>query len=172
MKIELKTLDEIDPYQLAYHANNPHIGEYLRNSFPYPYTLDHAMSFITFSLQHNAVDFGIVVNDICVGCIGITFHKDIYLKNCEIGYWLSPEYWGHGIMQKVLAMLSSFIFDNYTVTKICAEVFAENKASAHILENNGFEQEGYLKDHVFKDGQYHDIILYGLRKESYGNKKI
>ena len=51
MIIELKTLDQIDPCQLAYHANEKSIGMYLRNTFPYPYTLDHAMSFITHSLH-------------------------------------------------------------------------------------------------------------------------
>ncbi len=172
MKIELKTLDEIDPYQLAHQANNPHIGQYLRNSFPYPYTLDHAMKFISFSLQHQSLDFAIVVDNQCVGCVGVTFHKDIYLKNCEIGYWLGYDYWNLGIMNKVIAMLCPYLFENFTITKICAEVFAENQASAHILEKNGFEKEGYLKKHVYKNGKYYDLILYGLRKESYENKKI
>ena len=62
MIIELKTLDQIDPCQLAYHANEQSIGNYLRNSFPYPYTLDHAMSFITHSLENHGLDFGIVVD--------------------------------------------------------------------------------------------------------------
>ena len=69
-------------------------------------------------------------------------------------------------------MLCPYLFENFTITKICAEVFAENQASAHILEKNGFEKEGYLKKHVYKNGKYYDLILYGLRKESYENKKI
>ena len=43
MKIELLSLDEIDPCQLAIHANDPLVNRYLKNSFPFPYTLDHAM---------------------------------------------------------------------------------------------------------------------------------
>lgn len=167
MKIELKTLDEIDPCQLAYYANHPLISQYLRNSFPYPYTLDHAMSFITYSLQHQNMDFGIVVDNVCVGCIGVTFHKDIYIKNCEIGYWLGYDYWNRGIMTKVIHMLCQYLFENFTVTKICAEVFAENQISAHALEKNQFTKEGYLYKHIYKDNCYHDLILYGLRKESY-----
>ena len=42
MIIELKSLDEIDPCEFAYYASDPNINTYLRNSFPAPYTLDHA----------------------------------------------------------------------------------------------------------------------------------
>lgn len=75
MIIELKSLDEIDPCEFAYYANDPNINTYLRNSFPAPYTLDHALSFITHSLQHHALDFAIVVDGKCVGCVGVTFQK-------------------------------------------------------------------------------------------------
>lgn len=168
MKIELKTLDAIQPDQLAYHANNPHIKQYLRNSFPYPYTLDHAASFIQHSLDQHALDFGIVVNDECIGCIGVSFHKDIYIKNCEIGYWISETYWGQGIMKKVIKMICPYLFENYTITKIYAEVFAENVASIRVLEDNGFTQEGYLRNHAFKDGEYHDLIILSLMEDDYG----
>lgn len=167
MKIELKPLNEIDPVEFAYHANHPEIGRYLRNSFPYPYTLNHAVSFIQHSLQNHALDFGIVVDNTCIGCINISFHHDIYIKNCEIGYWISPLYWGQGIMKKVLQTLIPYLFENYSITKICAEVYAENIASIHVLKDNGFVQEGYLKHHLYKDGQYHDLFLFGLLEEDY-----
>lgn len=165
MRIELKNLDEIDPCQLAYYTNDININKYLRNTFPYPYTLDHAMAFITYSLQNNTYDFGIVVDDVCIGCIGITFRKDIYCRTCEIGYWIGKDYWGKGITTQVVKTICRYIFENFVVTKICAEVFAENIASAKVLENCGFEKEGYLKDHVYKNNCYYDMIIYGLRKE-------
>ena len=149
MKIELLSLDEIDPCQLAIHANDPLVNRYLKNSFPFPYTLDHAMRFITHSLEHNALDFGIVVDGICIGCVGATFHKDVFIKNCEIGYWIGSQYWGLGITKRVVKM------------------FCENIASCHVLEANGFQKEGYLKKHVYKNNNYHDLIIYGLREEEY-----
>lgn len=172
MKIELKSLDDIDPCQLAYFANDIHVNRYLRNSFPYPYTLDHALSFITYSLQHQNLDFGIVVDDICIGCIGVTFQKDIYVKNCEIGYWIGYDYWGQGITSKVVKLIVDFLFHNFTITKINAEIFSDNIGSQKVLEKCGFEKEGYLKKQVYKNGEYFDVILYGLRKEIYEYKKV
>lgn len=167
MKIELKSLDDIDPSQLAYHANDMYVNQYLRNSFPYPYTLDHALSFITYSLEHHAMDYGIVVNEQCIGCIGVTFHKDIYIKNCEIGYWIGREFWGQGIMSRVVKLLTDYLFENFTITKITAEVFSDNVASCCVLEKCNFIKEGYLQRHAYKDGKYHDVVVYGLRKDLY-----
>lgn len=169
MKIELKSLDQIDPFQLAYHANHPMISTYLRNSFPYPYTIEHANHYIEYSIQNHCLDFGIVVDNQCIGCIGVTFGKDIYIKNCEIGYWISYEFWGQGIMHHVIEMICPYLFEHFSITKIVAEVFAENKASIKVLEDYHFQQEGYLHDHVYKDGKYHDVILFGLRKCHNGN---
>ena len=167
MKIELLSLDEIDPSQLAIHANDPLVNRYLKNSFPFPYTLDHAMRFITHSLEHNALDFGIVVDGICIGCVGATFHKDVFIKNCEIGYWIGSQYWGLGITKRVVKMFCDYLFSHFTITKIYAEIYSENIASCHVLEANGFQKEGYLKKHVYKNNNYHDLIIYGLREEEY-----
>ena len=167
MKIELLSLVEIDPCQLAIHANDPLVNRYLKNSFPFPYTLDHAMRFITHSLEHNALDFGIVVDGICIGCVGATFHKDVFIKNCEIGYWIGSQYWGLGITKRVVKMFCDYLFSHFTITKIYAEIYSENIASCHVLEANGFQKEGYLKKHVYKNNNYHDLIIYGLREEEY-----
>ena len=172
MKIELLSLDEIDPCQLAIHANDPLVNRYLKNSFPFPYTLDHAMRFITHSLEHNALDFGIVVDGICIGCVGATFHKDVFIKNCEIGYWIGVPYWGMGLIpeavrKRVVKMFCDYLFSHFTITKIYAEIYSENIASCHVLEANGFQKEGYLKKHVYKNNNYHDLIIYGLREEEY-----
>ena len=48
------------------------------------------------------------------------------------------------------------------LSKITAHVFARNAASARVLEKCGFQQEGYLKKHYLKDGQFLDARLYGL----------
>lgn len=162
MKIELLPLDQIDPYQLANYANDFNVSLYLTNSFPHPYTLENALSFINFSLSNHQLDLGIVVDDVCVGCIGAVFKKDIYTYNCELGYWLSSHYWNKGIMSRVLPYMCEYIFENYNIHKICAQVFVENTASSHLLEKCHFKKEGYLHEHVYKNGKYHDIILYGL----------
>lgn len=166
MKIELKPFNKINPNELAYHANDINVQKYLRN-FPYPYTLNHALHFIAHSLKNQNIEYAIVVDDICVGCISAQMKKDIYMYNCEIGYWLSSHYWNQGIMSQVVRIFCHYLFTHYPIHKICAEVFVENIGSYHVLTKNGFVQEGHLIKHVYKDNTFHDIILLGLRSDDF-----
>jgi len=83
----------------------------------------------------------------------------------EIGYWLAKPYWGRGIMTAVVRRLCVFAFAELGLVKILAHVFAGNGASAKVLEKCGFRQEGYLRKHHCKDGNYLDARLFALLKE-------
>lgn len=78
----------------------------------------------------------------------------------ELGYWLAMPYWGRGIMTAVLRRLCDLAIAEFGVTKITAHVFADNLASAKVLQKCGFQQEGYLRMHYLKDGKYLDAKLF------------
>jgi RimJ/RimL family protein N-acetyltransferase len=83
----------------------------------------------------------------------------------EIGYWLAKPYWGRGIMTGVVRRACEFAFAEFALVKITAHVFANNSASARVLQKCGFVQEGFLRKHYLKGGQYLDARLFGLLKE-------
>jgi RimJ/RimL family protein N-acetyltransferase len=76
-----------------------------------------------------------------------------------MGYWLGEEFWGRGIMTEAVGALTDFCFDNFPLRRIYAEAFANNPASARVLEKVGFVFEGRLKNHVIKDGELLDSLL-------------
>ena len=80
----------------------------------------------------------------------------------EIGYWLATPYWCRGIMTAVVKAVCHHAFENLGLGKITAQVFSFNDASARVLEKCDYEQEGYLKKHFVKDGQFIDDKAYGL----------
>lgn len=168
MKIELRPYIENDCYALATLANNRNVSRYLRDCFPYPYSYNDAISFVTHILSmpiEKGIEFAIIVDDNFAGAIGASFKDDMYYKTCELGYWLGEPYWGQGIMDKAVKLMADYIFDNFSITKISAEVFSNNIGSQKVLEKNNFELEGTLKKHVFKNGQYMDLKIYGLLKD-------
>ena len=63
-------------------------------------------------------------------------------------------------MTAVVGKLCEHAFDTWKLTKLSAYVFAHNAASARVLEKCGFEQEGYLRRHFFKDGHLLDARLF------------
>jgi RimJ/RimL family protein N-acetyltransferase len=67
-------------------------------------------------------------------------------------------------MTEAMSAVTDFCFDNFPLRRISAEVFANNTASARVLEKAGFTFEGRLKNHVVKDGQVLDSLLYARTK--------
>lgn len=85
-------------------------------------------------------------------------------EKAEIGYWLAKPYWGKGIVTEVVRRLCEFAFDQYGLRRIYAQAFATNPASARVLEKAGFELEGTLRRHHFRDGEPIDVLFFGMMR--------
>jgi RimJ/RimL family protein N-acetyltransferase len=80
----------------------------------------------------------------------------------EIGYWLARPFWGRGIMTAVVQRVCQHAFEELGLVKITAHVFSHNPASARVLVKCGFQEEGYLRKHYLKDGDFIDARLFAL----------
>jgi len=78
----------------------------------------------------------------------------------EIGYELSPDQWGQGYASEAVAEIVRFGFDELGVHRITAWLVADNVASARVLEKNGFQLEGRLRDKEQYKGRYWDVLMY------------
>ena len=63
--------------------------------------------------------------------------KDTLHKTC-IGYRLSEEHWGQGIASRTVALMVDYLFSRTDMEIITASTMVENRASARVLEKNGF----------------------------------
>lgn len=157
----LRPWSRSDATSLAKNADDLEIWKNLRNSFPNPYTLRDAKAWIKHaSKQQPTENFAIEVEGVAVGAIGIEFKQDIYCKNAEIGYWLGRNYWGCGIMTKAVSEMVDYTFKHFPVRKIYAEIFDGNEGSEQVLLRNDFILEARLAKHIFKSGQYKDVLIY------------
>lgn len=69
------------------------------------------------------------------------------LRVKEVGYVLSKEYWGQGLMVEALCKVIEFCFDECGLDAVTAGHFAANEQSRKVLEKCGFQ--------FVKQGQYH-----------------
>jgi len=60
----------------------------------------------------------------------------------EIGYTLSPEYWGQGLVSELVPHLSEYLFNLSDAPKIVAFTDPQNIASQKVLLKNGFRAIG------------------------------
>lgn len=165
METSLREFIEADWQCLQYHANNPAIARYMTNQFPYPYTEFHAKEFIfriskMLPSQVLAIDF----QGECIGAIGIHPQTEIMEKNAELGYWLSQEYWGKGVVTKCVKEMLDYGFSHFPVNRIYARPFGSNIASQKVLEKAGFRLEARLEKVIYKNGIYEDELIYAVRR--------
>jgi ribosomal-protein-alanine N-acetyltransferase len=57
--------------------------------------------------------------------------------------------------------MSDFAFESLNLHKLHTNVVDANIGSARILEKNGYELEGRLKDHYFIEDKYYDALFFG-----------
>jgi ribosomal-protein-alanine N-acetyltransferase len=154
-----------DVTSLVKHANNPNVSACLFDRFPSPYTMDDALTWVDFIVDKEPVTyFVIAVDDEVVGGIGLDFRQDVYRKAPLLGYWLSEEYWGSGIMTEAVQLVVGYAFANFDIVKLQAGVFSNNPKSMRVLEKAGFVREGILRSTIFKNGVVLDEVVYGLVK--------
>ncbi len=96
--------------------------------------------------------------------IGCTYLRDYDRENNKIEYGVflgSEDVKGKGIGTEILGLTLQFAFDELNVHKVFARAFADNPASIGSFLKGGFEKEAHLRDEVFVNGQYRDIVLLG-----------
>lgn len=135
----------------------------LRDGFPHPYTARDAELFVKMAKKsHTAFMLAIEVDKQAVGGIGIHFLNDVYRGTAEIGYWLSEDYWGRGIITDAVKAMIPIAFDTYSLQRLQAGIFASNPASMRVLEKCGFSCEAIHKKAITKNGIVMDEHLYAL----------
>ena len=160
---QLRPWREGDEDSLVRHANNRHIWNNVRDFFPHPYTPRDANSWVRANKSYQKpTNLAIEINGQAVGNIGFTVKDDIYRYNAEIGYWLSEEYWGRGIMKQALPLMTGYIFQNFEVNRIFACVLEGNTASMRVLQSAGYLREAIQRKAAIKNNMYLDEHIFAI----------
>jgi len=150
-----------DAAALAAIANNPKIYQRVRDAFPSPYTHSDAIQWIsTANKKKPPESFVIEYQGELAGTIGYIPGADVYVKSCEIGYFIGEPYWGKGIATEAIRMLIEHIWSLQKYVRIEALVFSNNLASGRVLEKNGFVLESIREKAVFKNNELIDDHIW------------
>jgi ribosomal-protein-alanine N-acetyltransferase len=106
-------------------------------------------------------------NDKVIGSFGM-HSLDAYRKSVEIGYGISPYYWGQGYFSETLKLAMEYIFNDLCLYRVVARTAILNTASIKGLEKLGFLKEGIMRDYYRGvDGKWFDAVLMSkLNKDS------
>ncbi|MFA6086350.1 GNAT family N-acetyltransferase [Mucilaginibacter sp.] len=154
-----------DAPSLQKHADNVNVSACLLDRFPSPYTLQDAETFIAMKINEEPVtNFAIEVNGEVAGVIGLDFRADVYRKTPLIGYWLSEQYWGRGIIPEAVKLITAYGFNNLDIICIQAAILSKNPKSMRVLEKAGYIKQGVLKGSIIKNNEILDEHVYATYK--------
>ncbi|MBE1553845.1 GNAT family N-acetyltransferase [Sporosarcina limicola] len=81
-----------------------------------------------------------------------------------IGFRLSPEFEGKGIVIRCANELIKYAFDRLDLNRIEISCAEDNFRSRALPEKRGFIKEGILRDHYYLNGDVHNLVVYSLLK--------
>ncbi len=81
---------------------------------------------------------------------------------CHLGYGLTRDCQGQGLMQEALEESIRYVFAQMQCHRIQANYMPRNQRSANVLERLGFRIEGEAKDYLLINGMWEDHILTSL----------
>ena len=105
------------------------------------------------------------------GAVGMIGLRDIDWKNgvaSGLGMRIArKEIRTRGLATDAWMTLMRYAFDELRLNRINGSALSYNAASLRVCEKVGFKVEGVQRQAVFKNGQYHDLIIMGCLKSDY-----
>lgn len=173
--LKLRMLREEDAEELftVVDANRQHLREWL------PWLdvnteIEHTRQFIRSTDEQHARNEGFVcavlLADRIVGLAG--YHPIRWAeRSVEIGYWLSRDALGKGIMTKCCRVLVDHAFTQLGLNRVSIPAAVGNSRSRAIPERLGFRREGIIRDAEWLYDHYVDHVLYAAHQREWNSEQ-
>ncbi len=170
--VKLRAFEKEDISKRHNVADNPATLRLLSSSTIMPRSLEEEAAIIERCLTPKDKDsfYTFAIENRKGELIGSCGYKDVSPKNrrCRISIAIYEERnWGKGYGTAALRKLLDFLFLEKNMHKVWLTVFAFNPRAMACYKKLGFREEGRLREHVYRDGKYHDAVLMGIFEREY-----
>ncbi|MBX3063604.1 MAG: GNAT family protein [Anaerolineae bacterium] len=94
-------------------------------------------------------------------------------STAELGIGIyPPEYLGKGYGQEAIRLLCDYAFRIQNFHRLWLETFSTNERALKSYLACGFVEEGRLRQHAWVDGQYVDMVVMGLLRSEWQQRKV
>jgi RimJ/RimL family protein N-acetyltransferase len=121
--------------------------------------------------QPQIILFSFLEDDQCIGYGGLT-NIDWESKRIELSFLLNhtraankEQY--EKDLSAFITLMKMVVFDDLKFNRIFTETYDIRPLHISILEKNGFQLEGRMKEHISINGNYTDSLLHGFLKKDY-----
>lgn len=154
-------------------ANHAFMNDYdtlrgMISGMPFPSSYDDERQWLNSQSSFTRGEYQFAVEDFEGDLVGRCGIIKIDWKNRvgELAIMIGAAYRGRGYGKEAMSLLCRFCFNEMNLHRLKVTVFAFNEPALRCYEANGFIREGLLRQEVFRDGAYRDVVIMGrLRDE-------
>ena|SRR5579864_443342 len=159
--IELRDLQDDDVERLFRWRLTPEVDRWMSDSAPQ--TLEeNRLWFEDFRVDPDRRGWIITVDGAPAGFLTLTGLASRHRRASWGWYIGDAAARGRGAGRAAQALGLDIAFDALGLERVVAEVLADNDVALRAQAAAGFRREGYLREHVIKDGRRRDVILLGI----------
>lgn len=166
----LRDLSPADRDLIRSWRNHPEVAKYM-------YT-DHEISteeheeWFNKALKDTSSRYWIIRSDnLDVGFLSIS-QIDRHNSRCYWAFYADPEIRSRGTGSFAEYAVLQYVFGELGLNKLCGEVLEFNQSVLNMHKKFGFVQEGLLRKHIYKQGQWHDVVCIGMLREEWEAKRM
>lgn len=102
------------------------------------------------------------------------FHSiDWRNRSGEVGIFIGEKkFWNQGFGFEVMRLLLRHGFNTLNLNRIYLQVFDNNLGAIRAYEKAGFVHEGRLRQDVYKNGVYHDVLVMGILRSEWQDSQF
>lgn len=161
---------ELEDIQLLRDLINAPEVEKMVVGWSFPVSAHQQVDWIN-SLSKDKTNARYIIDIDNVGAVGVASFTNIDFKNgtATVNIKLRQEdnIRQKGIGYEVITMLINYGFNQLNFNCLVANILSYNSASQKLFEKCGFVLEGTLRNRVFKNGAYQDLLSYSLLRSEY-----
>lgn len=113
----------------------------------------------------------IFADDVPIGSMYLT-DIDRNNKRCESGWLVAEkEYRSLKLAMALQQNMLDFAFDVLGLNRVYGQIIDDNPGVLRLVKLCGLDQEGTLRQHVCKNGKFHDVFCVGITKDAWHEKR-
>jgi RimJ/RimL family protein N-acetyltransferase len=152
-------------------VNDHEITKNLNDIFLFPNTVYETENFLRSMIEGTAASKGFVISDKeTLSYMGqIDLHQlDYRNRNAALGIVIGKkDCQGKGYGSEAITLLQRFVFHTLNLHRLELDVYEFNERAYHCYLKCGFREEGRMRQKLYRDGRYWDVIKMAILKEEF-----
>lgn len=166
MRLLFRNIIEADLQMIMEWRTNPDVSKYMFTDFK-PDIEQQRAWFERIRGDDTQKQWVINCDNVDVGLASISNINPTH-RRCDWAYYLgSASVRGKGIGKNIELNVLDYVFGSLKLNKLCGEIYLANEMVIGIHKKYGSRIEGTRRQHIFKDGRFHDVVEMGILREDW-----